>query len=280
MQNNNKISFALKNTNWCNLRCAHCCECSGPNVAPNIMPLTTVEKYIDEFNTLPMDKWQHMVFTGGEAMAPYFYKQMDYIPQCLTMAAEHKMIPFIKTNGIWGADTEMRNRILRDVAAAAYKNNMLMSLDLSIDEFHDNDVAVYNILNDVVRSNYLAPAVRISLCSLNTPASHAKFARLIQQLQNGNLNIQVNNYGEFSVDVPMMHKVAIYYDLLTNVSATGRAKVNNIGHYMPSGLPDPDTGHCLQIDNSDVATLNYKYRTPVNGRAMVDVVSELIAKVR
>lgn len=278
--NNNKISFALKTTNWCNLKCAHCCECSGPNVIPNIMPLGTVEKYLGEFSALPVDKWRHMVFTGGEAMAPYFHQQMEYVPKCLDMAAAHNMIPFVKTNGTWGADDNMRQRILRDVAAAAYKNNVLMSLDLSVDEFHHNDVAVYNILNDVVRSDYLAPAVRISLCSLNTQASHATFARLIERLQNSGLEIVVNNYGEMSISVPMLHKVSVYYDLLTNVSGAGRAKANNIGAYTPSGRPDPDTGHCFQIDNADIATLNYKYRAPMNGRPMIDVVAELMTKAR
>lgn len=249
-------------------------------MVPNIMPLDTVEKYIGEFSALPIDKWQHMVFTGGEAMAPYFHKQMEYVPRCLDIAATHKMIPFIKTNGTWGMDTDMRQRILRDVAAAAYRNNILMSLDLSVDEFHHNDVAVYNILNDVVRSDYLAPAVRISLCSLNTPASHATFANLIGRLQNSGLDISVNNYGEMCVNIPMMHKVSVYYDLLTNISDTGRAKANSVGTYTPSGLPDPETGHCFQIDNADVATLNYKYRTPMNGRPMIDAVSELMAKVR
>ena len=249
-------------------------------MAPNIMPLDTVEKYIGEFSALPISKWQHMVFTGGEAMAPYFHKQMEYMPRCLDIAAGHNMIPFVKTNGTWGQDTDMRQRILRDVAAAAYKNNMLMSLDLSIDEFHNNDVAVYNILNDVVRSDYLAPAVRISLCSLYTPASHTKFAELIERLQAGGLDIGVNNYGEMSINIPMMHKVSVYYDLLTNVSGTGRAKTNYLGTYTPSGQPDSETGHCFQIDNSNIATLNYKYRTPVNGRPMFDVVSELMAKIR
>lgn len=37
---------------------------------------------------------------------------------------------------------------------------------------------------------------------------------------------------------------------------------------------------CLQIDNNDVATLNYKHVAPVNGRTVYDVARELLAKTR
>ncbi|MBP3545204.1 MAG: hypothetical protein J6J82_02755, partial [Alphaproteobacteria bacterium] len=129
----NKISFAIKNTNWCNLRCAHCCENSGPNVAPDIMPLKYVEKYIAGFNDMPLPKWEHMVFTGGEAMAPYFHKRTEYIPQCLEIAASYGMVPFVKTNGVWGMNEELRHRILRDFANVAYRQDKMMSMDISVD---------------------------------------------------------------------------------------------------------------------------------------------------
>ena len=110
--NQDKISFAIKNTNWCNLNCAHCCECSGPNVVPNFMPLDKVERYIGEFCAMPLPKWEYMVFTGGEAMAPYLLKRYEYMPQCLEFAGRAGFAPFVKTNGVWGADGWLRRRIL------------------------------------------------------------------------------------------------------------------------------------------------------------------------
>ena len=85
------------------------------------------------------------------------------MPRCLDIAAQHKMAPFVKTNGVWGGNDVMRSRILSDFAAAAYRNNILMSMDISVDAFHNNVSSVVKILNDVVRSDYLAPAIRISV---------------------------------------------------------------------------------------------------------------------
>lgn len=276
----NKISFAIKNTNWCNLRCAHCCESSGPDVVANIMPLQDVEKYIAEFNAMPLPKWEHMVFTGGEAMAPYFHKQMEYIPQCLNIAASYGMVPFVKTNGVWGMNDELRHQILRDLANVAHRHNLMMSLDISVDAFHNNTNAVFNILNDIVRSDYLAPAIRVSLVSLNDKKSHMEFMYLLDKLRINGLDVDVGHDGMFTLWVPYVRGVHLYYDLRTNISNIGRAAENKLGKFVPNGRPSMDEGHCFQIDNSHIATLNYKYSTPVNGRSMLDVVKELMAKVR
>ena len=278
--NSDKISFALKTTNLCNLKCAHCSECSGPNVAPNIMPLAKVEKYIAEFNAMPMPKWEYMVFTGGETMAPYFHNQMEYMPRCLDIAAQHKMAPFVKTNGVWGGNDAMRGRILRDFAAAAYRNNILMSMDISVDAFHNNINSVFKILNDVVRSDYLAPAVRLSLCGFNDMKSHVAFMSVINALRASGLAVETPHNGVFVLSVPGVRGMDVYYDLWTNISNVGRAAENNLGKFVPDGRPDMSMGHCLQIDNNDVATLSYKHATPVNGRSVYDVARELLLKVR
>ena len=278
--NHNKISLAIKNTNWCNLNCAHCSECSGPNVVPNVMPLNKVEQYVGEFCAMPLPKWDNVVFTGGETMYPYFYNQLEYIPRCLDIGAQHGLEPFVKTNGTWGTDTGLRNRILRDFAAAAYRNNMLMSMDVSVDAFHKNTSAVCNIVNDVVRSDYLAPVVRISLCGLNDMKSRVEFANLIDMLRANGLGVEVRQNGIFVVSVPHVRGVRVYYDLWNNVSNVGRAADNKLGRFVPNGRPDMEAGHYLQIDNDDLATLNYKYVAPVNGRTVFDVAKELLQKVR
>lgn len=276
---NDKISFALKITNWCNMRCAHCSECSGPHIAPDLMPLASVEKYMGEFNAMPMDKWEYMVFTGGEAMAPYYQRETEYIPKCLDFAGQLKMAPFIKTNGAWGAYDRMRTQILRDCAGAAYRNDILSSLDISVDEFHNNIPAVTQIINDVVRSDYLCPAVRISVVGLNTKNSHIRFAELIERLRTTGLTMEPQQYGIMSVGCGP-YTAQVYYDLYTNISGVGRAANNGLGKYKPNGQPDFQTGHCFQIDNNDIATLNYYHRTPVNNRPVFDVVKELVAKTR
>ena len=276
----NKVSFAIKNTNWCNLNCAHCCECSGPHIEPNIMPLSKVEKYIAEFSGMPLPKWQEMVFTGGEPMAPYFHERMEYIPQCLNIASSYGMVPFVKTNGVWGNDEELRHRILRDFANVAYKQNKMMSMDVSVDAFHNNTVAVCKVLNDVVRSDYLAPAVRVTLCGLNDVRSHVSFANLISALQNSGLDVEIQQNGQLLISIPNVRAVSVCYDVDTNIGNVGRAAENNLGRFVPDGRPNFTEGHCLQIDNNDVAKLNYKYATPVAGRPMLDVVKELMSKVR
>lgn len=276
----NKISFAIKNTNWCNLCCAHCCENSGPNITPDIMPLRYVEKYIAEFNNMPLPKWEYMVFTGGETMAPYFHNQVEYIPRCLDIAAQHKMAPFVKTNGVWGGNDVMRSRILRDFANAAYRNNILMSMDISVDAFHNNIQPVFKILNDVVRSDFLAPAIRISLCGLNDTKSYATFMHLIDELHASGLDININDNDSFVMWVPHVRGVSVYYDFRVHINKIGRAAKNNLGQVVPSGHPHITDGHCLEIDNKHNAILNYKYSTPVNNRPMFDVVKELMTNIR
>lgn len=276
----NKISFAIKNTNWCNLRCAHCCENSNPNVVPNIMPLKYVEKYIAEFNAMPLPRWEHMVFTGGEAMAPYFHKRMKYIPQCLDIASSYGMVPFVKTNGVWGMNDELRHRILRDFANVAYRQNKMMSMDVSVDAFHNNTAAVCKVLNDVVRSDYLAPAVRISLVGLNDAKSYAVFMHLLDELRASGLDVDIGDDGSLALWVPYVRGVSVYYDLGASINKIGRAAENNLGQIVPNGRPHISDGHCLEIDNKHNAILNYKYTAPVNGRPVFDVVKELMSKVR
>ena len=244
------------------------------------MPLKYVEKYIAGFNDMPLQKWEHMVFTGGEAMAPYFHKRTEYIPQCLEIAASYGMVPFVKTNGVWGMNEELRHRILRDFANVAYRQDKMMSMDISVDAFHNNNNAVVRILNDVVRSDYLAPAVRISLVGLNDTKSYATFMRLIDELRATGLDVDIRDDGSLALWVPYVRGVSVYYDLGAHINKIGRAAKNNLGQIVPNGRPHITDGHCLEIDNKHNAILNYKYSTPVNDRPMLDVVNELMTKIR
>lgn len=276
--NQDKISLAIKNTNWCNLNCAHCCECSGPNVVPNFMPLDKIEQYIGEFCAMPLPKWEYMVFTGGEAMAPYLLKRYEYMPQCLEFAGRAGLAPFIKTNGVWGADGWLRRRILNDCADAAIKNNKMTSLDVSIDEFHNNVPAVARIIQEIVSSEHLARCVRMSISGLDTLKSHAQFSYLIAYLKAHNIHVFPS--GNTFIAALGTVGTKVLFDFGTPVAQMGRAKQNGIGETQPDGSSDAVWGNCLQIDNDDVATLNYYYKTPVNGRPVFDVAKELLLKVR
>lgn len=277
--NSDKIGFAIKNTNWCNLNCVHCCECSGPNVVPNIMPLNKVEKYITDFNAVKYPKWEYVVFTGGEAMAPYFHNQNTYIPSCLDIATSCNMVPVVKTNATWGTDDRMRKRILNDFAGMAYKHQKLMSLEMSIDEFHDNMNGIVNIISDVVRSTYLAPAVRLALVGLNTVESYIRFLQLVDKMNGQGLFTVINN-GELDITIPNLHQVKVFFDLWAMIANVGRAKKNNLGVYKPTGKPEMFTGHCLQIDNHDVAILNNVHREKIQNENLSQIITKLIARTK
>ena len=245
---------------------------------PNFMPLDKVERYIGEFCAMPLPKWEYMVFTGGEAMAPYLLKRYEYMPQCLEFAGRAGFAPFVKTNGVWGADGWLRRRILNDCADAAIKNNKMTSLDVSIDEFHNNVPAVARIIQEIVSSEHLARCVRISISGLDTLKSHAQFSYLIAYLKAHNMHIFPSGNTVIVASGPIGSK--ILFDFGTPVAQMGRAKQNGIGETQPDGSSDAVWGNCLQIDNDDVATMNYYYKTPVNGRPVFDVVKELMLKVR
>ena len=103
---------------------------------------------------------------------------------------------------------------------------------------------------------------------------------VINALRANGLVAETPHNGVFVLSVPGVRGMDVYYDLWTNVSNVGRAADNNLGKYVPSGQPDGAMGHCLQIDNNDVATLNYKHVALVNDRTVYDVARELLAKTR
>ncbi|MBE6458057.1 MAG: hypothetical protein E7011_04620 [Alphaproteobacteria bacterium] len=274
-----KVSFSIKNTNWCNLKCAHCCECSGPNMAPNIMPLGKVEKYIVEFNAMPCTKSEYMVFTGGETLAPYYHNQTQYIPTCLDIAVHNNMVPVVKTNAMWGNDDKMRQLILGDFAKTAYKHKKLMTIEMSVDEFHNNLNGVANVIRDVSASDYLSPAIRLSMVGLNTPKQMMVFAELLMQLCNRGLLVAETNDNTLLIEVPGKLMFPVFCDTNSKIASAGRAQENNLGVYKLDGRPD-DTGHCLMVDNNDMAVLNNVFRSKINGQPLTQVVNNLMQNIR
>lgn len=270
----NKLNLALKITNWCNMRCAHCSERSGPECTPQLMPVGDVNKYVSQFRDLQVPKYEHLVFTGGESMAPYYHGEYDYVPRCLDAAYLNGFVPFFKTNGMWGGDAQLRTTILDDLANAAYKYQKLVSLDISVDEFHNNIAQTAAIIENVFKSPRNIRAIRISLVGLNTPKSRLQFINLIAQVCARGLTYQTIDRQTLMIGYNGVG-AHVYYGFDTPVSVVGRAADNKIGTAYINGQPDIQTGSCLQIDNTNTAVLNYKWREPVGNRNLNEVLGHL-----
>lgn len=278
----NKFGFSLKITNWCNLKCAHCSEFSSKNVHANIMPIEDVQKYIRQFRDINVPKYNQLVFTGGESMAPYSRGDYSYVPACISIAQQADFVPYFKTNGIWGADAKLRNVILNDFADAAYNQNKMMTLEISFDEFHNNINQVCRIISNVADENYFARAIRICLIGLNTQQSKENFIRLLTMLAMRNKmkiipDFKYNKFTGYRDGANV--GVNVFFDFNTPVFNIGRAARNKLGRQDIIGLPDAEYGNCLQIDNSDTATLNYKWREKINNQSMDVVLKNLLYKM-
>ncbi len=90
--------------------------------------------------------YQLITIGGDEALAPYMMGDTKYIPSVLDLTYSYGYIPTIKTNGTWGNNDKLRKNILSDIASRAYKYSKLITLDISVDEFH-NSVYMYNDFN-------------------------------------------------------------------------------------------------------------------------------------
>lgn len=274
-----KLNLALKITNWCNMRCAHCCDRCGPDNPRHLMPVDSVSGYIKQFQNLENPRWEHLVFTGGETMAPYYFGEFDYVPKCLDAAYRAGMAPFFKTNGMWGANSKLRGRILADLSDKAYQYKKLNSIDISVDEFHDNITPVATIIADIMHNPHLMHAIRISLVGLDTQRSRSKFIELIGQVCAR--RVQFKPIDRMTMQMGTGDLMAnVYYGFDTPVTNAGRAADNKLGMIENTGMPDSETGSCLQIDDNDIATLNYKWREPVGGRNLNLVTANLFQQMK
>lgn len=273
-----KISLALKITNWCNLNCAHCSERSGPSVAPNIMPISDVRNYIAQFRDMRAPKWNHLVFTGGETMAPYFHGEQKYIPQCIDASYNAGFIPYFKTNGMWGGNQKMCDGILNDLADAAYRYNNMTTIEISLDEFHNNITQTARIISDVVKNARLNRAIRISLAGLDTPMANRCMIDLLGQICARRMAVRFVDDMTIRVEYGTL-SANVYFDFGTPVSIAGRAVDNKLGTQPVSGMPGAGFGSCLQIDNAGIATLNYKWREPVAGLTMDELATKLMRRM-
>ncbi len=276
---NNKANLALKLTNWCDMGCAHCCERSNKLSTPYFMPVDDVWRYIAQFRDMKVPKFEHLVFTGGEPLTAYSYEEAGYIPQCLDLTFKNGFVPFIKTNAMWGGDDKMRNKILTDLAASAYKHQKLVSLDISIDEFHNNLPQAANIVEQVIRDPQLKPAIRMTLVGLNTSPAKNKYIDFMMMLYSRGLWFDNFEPGAMTIGVEKESRdndVLLYDSYDAPLTRLGRAADNKIGADLVPGATD----RCLMIDNAGAATLNYKWREDIGNRTLGNVYKSLVQKAK
>ena len=273
-----ELAVSFKITNWCNLNCAHCCECSNCHNVPNFMPLEKIDNYVSELRYLPIIPNELICIGGGEAMAPYMYKNNDYIPRALDLIYSYKYIPTIKTNGTWGRNDKLRKKILSDISAKAYKHGKLVTLDISVDEFHNNLDGVAKIIRDIMLSSELCYAIRFCLVGFNTPASLKTLNRLQQKLQESGFYIHRTIANDWTIDTPNADGgIYVCNDYTSNIYNLGRAKQTKVYNceYDATLMRTVD---CFQIDNEDNAILNYLYREKINKRSLNMVFQSLVSK--
>ncbi len=270
------LSLCLKITNWCNLNCAHCCEYSDSKQPLKFMPLEKIENYLAQSTQMFLPPDQLLCIGGGEAFAPYINGNQTYIPTALDMVAKHNFIPTLKTNGTWGNDNNLRKQILNDLSKSAYKSQKLVTLDISLDEFHNTTNAVAKIIRETLLSQELCMAIRICLVGFKTQQSKTTQNKLQKILSKSGFKIHETHNKDWIIDTPNGNGVYMVNDFNGEIFNLGRAKDT---HVYTAITPQNDTytTNCLQIDNNDMAILNYKYREPINNRHLNEVLYSLMA---
>ena len=269
-----RVNLALKVTNWCNLNCAHCCERSHANEPFNLMPIDKIERYICEFKDMGIPVWDYVTFTGGETMAPYYIGQHKYIPTVADICAKNNMSACFKTNALWGNKLILSGNILKSLADIAHKHDRQISLDISIDEYHDNMNAAANVVDQIMNSQYLSAAFPVSFVGLNTPASQYKYQEFANILRQRRIYVdQMDSDG--SIIMSKGDNLNVMFYEIGALSRLGRAADNELTQHIPNGYTD-----CLMITNDDQAILNYKHKTTVANKTIGQAYNELIQKKR
>ena len=275
-----RANLGLKITNWCNLCCRHCCESSNNKEPYNLMPVSAVERYICEFKDMGIPVWDYVVFTGGESMAPYYIGHHKYIPTVAEVCAKNNMSACFKTNALWGNKLIVSGSILKSLADIAHKHDFQISLDISIDEYHDNMNAAANVVDQIMNSQYLSAAIPVSFVGLNTPASQYKYQEFANILRQRGIYVdQMDSDG--SIIMSKGNNLNVMFYEIGTLSRLGRAADNNIKNARPvTGCASADGSDCLVITNDNQAVLNYKYKTTMDNKTIKQVYNELLEKKR
>jgi len=236
------------------------------------MPLEKIEEYITQFQELPVNLSNRITIDGGEPMLPYFMKNEDYIPGGLLVISKAGATPVIKTNGSWGNTYTDRRAILKSLAKNANFSGRPVTLNMPVDEFHENIPGVANIIADIVFSNYLSDAIYIELCGFSTIGSVVAIARMRSDLKSKDINtldLINENLVAYNEDGGRIHIVT---DYTSGIKPFGRAIKNH------TDTADNLTTYVnkVHIDNDDNVTLNHVVRDRINNRPLAKVMEGLI----
>lgn len=274
-----RVNLALKITNWCNLNCAHCCERSHIKEPFKLMPVDKIERYISEFKDMGVPVWDYVTFTGGEVMAPTYIGHTKYIPTVADICARNDMSACFKTNGLWGNRLMKCDTVLKSLSDVAHKYDRQISLDISIDEYHNNLDAAANIVQQVMKSQYLIDAIIISFIGLNTIESQYTFNEFSNILRNRGFFVgSIDSDGTIMISKDNKSNV-MFYDIGA-LSRLGRAADNNLTQHIPSSHIRSGDSDCLEITNNNQAILNYAFTTDIKDKTIAQVYNELKQKKR
>ena len=274
MPDTKKICLAFKITNWCNLCCAHCCEKSGPEHQPNLMDLDKMALYLSEFNALPIEKYDTVALTGGEVMAPYYSYDDTYIPSALQIIFNENMTPCLKTNGVWGNDENLMNRILASITDIAGENDKKVMMDISLDRFHKNFGAVANIYRSLLHNPTCTKYITVILQGIKDNSMHA-FYDLFMALSGHGIINDKDISGRFVTDGT--NRYPIIYNFNQAIADIGRARANKLGTFKLTGQSDI-YGDCIMIDAKDRVRFNHINALVMDGQPLGDCIKILEQK--
>lgn len=211
-------------------------------------------------------------------MAPYMTGDTKYIPSALDLVYSYGYIPTIKTNGTWGNNDKLRTNILSDISSRAYKYSKLVTLDISVDEFHNNQDGVIKIIYDTLTNQDFCFAIRICLVGFNTEKSAIAQQTLKQKLIQRGFNVNQTHGRDWIIELPNGDGVYMYNDFNAPIFNQGRASDNKV--FTSTSNPNGTDGFdCLQIDNNDYAIYNYIHREQINNRPLNTVLQSLMTRI-
>lgn len=143
--------LVFKTTNYCDLQCPHCCECSGPTNPKEFIPESVVYNYLCQAKK-DSSFSNSVIFTGGEIMSAYRFGPADYVVKLINGSLGLGIDTNIKTNAAW-VGGEMGAKILSDLNNISVMHRpYALNLSLSLDRYHkdalENDARLITSLAD------------------------------------------------------------------------------------------------------------------------------------
>jgi len=142
-------SLTILPTYKCTAACKHCCFGSNPNLE-GMIELDHILSYISQASQLGIGQ---VVFSGGEAflMGKNLHKALQH-------AKKLGLVTRLVSNGFWATSEKQAWRIISEL-----KKSGLTELNLSTGDFHQEFVALKNIINGTIASLRLSLPITIMI---------------------------------------------------------------------------------------------------------------------